>query len=177
MYVSFPPGRGSTLPPPSSPADLTPAAARDPAGGGGDGAAAAASVAANRAGELEIIAMDIEEMSRAVFHLTRSNNELREALVETPGDPDFEAAIIENVSVAAKLAKIAELKKIYNAMQAAMGGATARPTPPRRPRPRRLRDDRCVHRGAPPRRAASTLQADFAVTRMFAALCLCELCV
>ena len=29
--------------------------------------------------ELEIIAMDIEEMSRAVFHLTRSNNELREA--------------------------------------------------------------------------------------------------
>ena len=130
MYVSFPPGRGSTLPPPSSPADLTPAAARDPAKGGGDGAAAAASLAANRAGELEIIAMDIEEMSRAVFHLTRSNNELREALVETPGDPDFEAAIIENVDViAAKLAKIAELKKIYNAMQAAMGGATAAANP------------------------------------------------
>ena len=105
MYVSFPPGRGSTLPPPSSPSDPTPAAA----------AAGTASLAAHHAGELEAVALDIDELSRAVFHLTRSNTELRAALVDTPGDPDFEAAIVENVDViAAKLSKLAELKSSAN---------------------------------------------------------------
>ena len=116
MYVSFPPGRGSTLPPPSSPSDPTPAAAAPAAG--------TASLAAHHAGELEAVALDIDELSRAVFHLTRSNTELRAALVDTPGDPDFEAAIVENVDViAAKLSKLAELKKVYNAMLASAGGA------------------------------------------------------
>ena len=123
MYISFPPGRGSTLPPPSSPADRTP--------GVPQGAARAAGVAAGvaaggtpHAGELEAAAVEIDELSRAVLHLTRSNEELRAALAETPGDPDFEAAIVENVDViAAKLAKLAELKKVYSAMLGGAGGA------------------------------------------------------
>ena len=133
MYVSFPPGRGSTLPAPSSLQDLTPGVKKEAVdeegkrqGGGGGGGSE--SLATHKAGELEALAIDIQELKNSIFHLNRSNNELREALKETPDDSDFKAAIVENVDViASRLEKLKELQRLYNEMSglsAAAGSAS-----------------------------------------------------
>ena len=59
----------------------------------------------------------MQTLEKAVFHLTRSNNELRAALEETPGDADFRDAISENVDVIAKkLARLQLCKEEYTAL-------------------------------------------------------------
>ena len=108
MYVSFPSGRSSS-------------AAQDP---GETTAAVTAAVTAppvsldhltpNLVVNLEVLAADITEMEQQIFHLNRSNNELRVFLEQDPSEKEYQAAIFENVNVLAK--KLEELN-VLKALQ------------------------------------------------------------
>lgn len=54
----------------------------------------------------------IDEETHKLFHLNRSQNELKQALEETPDDADFRQAITENEAIIVdKEAKIIELQR------------------------------------------------------------------
>jgi hypothetical protein len=66
------------------------------------------------------IRMLIDENLHQIRHLERSQNELREALKETPDDADFIIAVAENDKIiAAKKHKVVELREILRHMDPA----------------------------------------------------------
>ena len=71
---------------------------------------------------LEVLAADIAELERTIFHLNRSNNELRAALEEDPNEKEYQQAIYENINVLAK--KLEQLAKM-KALQKKIMGAGA----------------------------------------------------
>lgn len=61
----------------------------------------------------EALAAEQARLANAVAHLERSNDELRAALVDAPGDVDYEEALVENARVVANYrARIAELAQL-----------------------------------------------------------------
>ena len=105
MYVSFPNGRTSvstaqdpvetTIPAESSSVSLD-------------------HLTPNLHVNLEVLAADITEMEKQIFHLNRSNNELRLFLEEDPTEKEYQAAIFENINFLAK--KLDELN-VLKALQ------------------------------------------------------------
>ena len=66
---------------------------------------------------LAILQFEIAELEKSIFHLHRSNEELRQALKEAPGDEDFQSAISGNTHVLAKkLALLTERKALLAEM-------------------------------------------------------------
>ena len=95
MEFTLPASRGAA-PIPSSDNDTTPPAA-----------AGRASLLVDRAATLAALGHEMQTLEKAVFHLTRSNNELRAALEEEEESDSenkviFQQAISENVDVIAK---------------------------------------------------------------------------
>ena len=64
---------------------------------------------------LEVLAADIKELENQIYHLNRSNTELREFLEREPEEKEYQSAIFENVTVIAKkLEKLAKLKQLQD---------------------------------------------------------------
>jgi len=104
MYVSFPSGRSSSAA--QDPGETTAAVTAPPV--------SLDHLTPNLHVNLEVLAADITEMEQQIFHLNRSNNELRVFLEQDPSEKEYQAAIFENVNVLAK--KLEELK-VLKALQ------------------------------------------------------------
>lgn len=104
MYVSFPKGH-SNAPLPGSDTESS---------------ADTSHLTPNLHVNLEVLAADIDEMENMIFHLNRSNTELREFLLEEPEEKEYQKAIHENVNVLAKkLEQLAKLKQLQTKIMTA----------------------------------------------------------
>tara|TARA_B110000211_G_C13545902_1_gene321436 strand:- start:2 stop:421 length:420 start_codon:yes stop_codon:yes gene_type:complete len=68
---------------------------------------------------LEVLAADIAELENQIFHLNRSNKELREFLEKEPDEKEYQSAIFENVNVLEK--KLVQLSKMKELQTKIMG--------------------------------------------------------
>ena len=91
MYISFPSG--------SQPAINNSNTSTAPEPGSDINSQSLDALTPNLHVNLEVLAADISDIEHSVHHLTRSNNELRQALEEDPDEKEYQKAIYENMYV------------------------------------------------------------------------------